>query len=111
MRKINIRLLRKNLSKELNNLPFEITRHEKVIAVVSECVHNEPEIKEVLTHEPIKYNGYCEQHFERGKTYDLRLVQYEDSAGNTTTPKKMCSKCIKEIENHVTKEGGRINYL
>lgn len=40
MREINIRQLRANLSKELENLPFAITRNGKIIGYVQESVHN-----------------------------------------------------------------------
>lgn len=41
MREINIKKLRANLSKELNNLPFAITRNGKIIGYVQESVHKE----------------------------------------------------------------------
>lgn len=43
MRQITLKNIRATLTKELNNLPFEITKNGKVIAIVSEKGLNSPE--------------------------------------------------------------------
>ena len=40
MRKINIKELKKNLSRELQDLPFEITKYGQVVAVMYKGSHN-----------------------------------------------------------------------
>lgn len=52
MRKVSVRALRANLLKELDDLPFEITRNGKVIGTVCtqlsdlcQCVHNSKSVK------------------------------------------------------------------
>lgn len=51
MRKINIRLFRESMLKELGDLPFELTRNGEVVAVVSAM--GVPEKKESLK-KPVK---------------------------------------------------------
>ena len=61
MRQVNIRTLRMNFAKELKNLPFEITRNGKIVAVAEEIgkvytikEQTLPEKKEVYTMKPNK---------------------------------------------------------
>jgi len=54
--------------------------------------------------------GFCEGHFERGVNYTLKKIAYEPPDGDVEPTKWLCSDCIKKLEAHVKKEGGRICY-
>jgi len=56
-----------------------------------------------------KNMGWCQLHFEKGVSYPLRKITYEDENGNAVIKEKYaCEKCIKNLEN---KGVGRVYYL
>lgn len=53
--------------------------------------------------------GFCENHFEK-QNYHLIRVSLEDTTGEVLWTRKICPKCARELESHVKKNGGKINY-
>lgn len=75
MRKLSIFQLQRNIGKELEELPFQITKHGKVKAVVNrynadDSTLNTSATKPLMIEQTyqtmIKNPGYCEHGFPRG---------------------------------------------
>lgn len=69
MRQIGIKYLQKNLSNELESLPFEIIRYGKVIAIVNDAENKEPEPKEK------EFEKVIEETKDKVKEYKKQIVK------------------------------------
>lgn len=85
------------------------------------CIRKElgttpPEKKEQnSTHLPknnsAKTLGWCEGHFEQGKSYERVMTSMEDANGELRVNKKwLCQSCIEKLKKTVEQYGGKISY-
>lgn len=118
---VSLRKFQLKPSEYLKNLPITLTVYGKPVAIVNtfqESVNTNQEsvstsVNTIITpqipsvffeEEPTKMSdptmGFCEYHFEKGKTYARLLVSYEDENGNLIVEKKLlCPNCISKFKN------------
>lgn len=54
---------------------------------------------------------FCQQHFEKGREYECRFMQYTDNNGNEAPAKWMCINCVYEYEKKIEREGGKLREI
>lgn len=88
---------------------------------IRSCIRKElgtiPSEKKDQNSTPIQENnsgktlGWCEGHFEQGKSYERRMVSMEDANGELRVNKKwLCESCIDKLNKTVESYGGKISY-
>lgn len=110
MRKVSLRDFQLKPKDYLNDLPIAITRYNNTIALLTdpetiggpEPYNDTP--KENLKEEWSKM-GFCEEHFERGVTYNLKRAEYENPNGDITYDKFVCDNCLDNLKGKAQKEG------
>jgi antitoxin (DNA-binding transcriptional repressor) of toxin-antitoxin stability system len=132
MKQVGIRELRTHISSFLKDLPFEITKNGKVVAVVSppkkfndpspiEYLKTDDAKKHILKSETVDFDdfdnqniekkpsktGWCKAHFERNVEYPLQEVEYRDENDNVIFSGLACPKCIKKFKS----KDGEIKYV
>ena len=71
----------------------------------------EEPIPKLVPNNPVEQivNGWCELHFEKGKSYPLRRIDYADENGELIVASKMaCPKCIQRYQGLGV---GRVDFL
>lgn len=131
MKTISIMELRKNVYAATKELPVMVTAKGKTLFYIVEemptvqfksgtmpvenkkvkwkVIPGNVELEERLAIEPTKIIDWCQLHFEKGVTYELKLITWEDENGTPIIDKKLaCPKCIEKYQ----KMGrGRVYFL
>ena len=103
---ISLREFQLKPSKYVNNLPIGLTRYGRVIAILSF-----PGKEEAIEEGPSRANmGFCENHYQKGVEYPLKMVSLEDSSGELLWTKRICPHCIKRLEGDIKRYGGKLIY-
>lgn len=104
MKQVSLRELQQKASDYISELPFAITRYNKVIAYVVESL---PEnTVTTISPAPQERMGFCQLHFEKGTQYPLKEVYYEDVNGEASPKKLACSECIRKMIGEQKRSGG-----
>jgi hypothetical protein len=96
MRQVSIRNLRANLSKELNNLPFEVIKHGKVVGIMctqdehlgGNSVHNDGKVAKKRVHKQKAENISHLKHKEKATSHTGETQWVNPLAKTARAPKK-----------------------
>lgn len=113
MKQVGVGEAQAKLSDLLKDLPFEITKYGKVIAVVSSFSQSVPQhtgsSSYIAGNEPKHKIGWCQKHFERGVAYPLTKVEYRDENDAPVFKGDVCPSCLADFKR-LEKEKGALIY-